>query len=230
MRVSRIRILFAVTCLYLIAVSCISYPNPIVVLNNADKDKLFYMPGTIELTLAQYKTIWFYSIKKGDLWLKSIETIPPTYLIERPRIGYGDEEVPQKLPKIPGYIYFGPYCFSPNKSYTVVALSAVDDKLYAKDFALIKQDSREVVFQTKNNERYVDDIAWAADSKKFAVIDHLAERKHWPIDIFSAMFGVYRDYHTFFLSVYDLQGNLIVKAEIASNIINGSGQIVWKSE
>jgi hypothetical protein len=229
MRMSRIAALFFIICSYLVIVACAG--NPLVIVSKDDQEKVCQIPGAIELTLAEGRNIWFYSLKKGVLSLKHMETNLPFYLTEHPRILF-QKDVPTDWPKIQGHVYMGAYSMSPDRSHMAISLSSAEDGVSSTDIAIVRLDTKEIVFQT-NDKIFQDisDITWSTDSKRFAVLHRRYKRIIWPPRyLFYLMLAHPADSQTYFLSVYDLKGNLFVKAKVASNIIGGMGQIVWKSE
>ena len=212
-----------------IMVSCASRPQ--FALDEGAKSRLSEIRASLELKFAQNRKVWRFSIENGEMTLRDIMSIPPAYLKGKQFMRFRDE-IPEVLPDIKGYDYYGPYGLSPDGLIMILSISPKNYWPAATDFILIRQDTKEVLFQRRyNNPSYqIEDISWSPNSELLALLEVSSERRHGIIDKISAMLGHVNEEGTFYLSIYNRKGDLIVTSKVASGLVNPGGQIFWKKE
>ena len=206
--------------------------NPQFKLDKNATSKLAEMPGQIELKYVGSGKYWHYSIIGGELLLQDIKDVPPAHLEMRPYI-YFPKEAPNGLPMIECFEYHGPYCLSPDNTLMVSSISSeTRGASNAKDFVIIQDETKEILFQRRSNNKYfVEDIAWAPDSSMFAVLDKSLRRSLSIPDIIWYILGHPVDVGTFYISIYDRNGNLLLNTEVASRLLGGgSGRVSWQAK
>lgn len=208
-----------------IMVSCASKPR--FELDEGAKSTLSEIRASLKLKFVQNRKIWRFSIENGEMTLQDIMSIPPAYLEGKQFIQFRDE-IPKGLPDIKDYDYYGPYGLSPDGLLMILSISPKNWPA-TTDFLLIRQDTKEVIFQRRyNNPSYqIEDVSWSPNSELFALLEVSLERRHGIIDKISAMVGHVNEEGTFYLSIYNRKGDLVVTAKVASGLVNPGGQVFW---
>jgi hypothetical protein len=158
-----------------------------------------------------------------------IPPVPPHTLKETPRIIF-EKEVPEGMPKLPGYQYYGHYRISPNNSYIALSI-APENVYYSKGFVIVRQDTKEVIFRKEyNNDRLytVGDVAWSPDSSLLAVLEYSCRRRYGLVDVISAAVGHPNEGCTFYLSIYNSEGQLLARSHLASGLVNPGYCMYWR--
>jgi hypothetical protein len=225
-----------IVCASLIITAC--YSPPSFKLDKEAQQQMMKLPGIIDMELSSgtFKgaEVWHYTIIHGEMTLVDRYTIPPVPSIKLktpPRILF-EKDVPEGMPKVPGCHYYGNYRVSPNRSYIALSL-APENAYYSTGFVIVRQDTKEVTFQKEykgDKEYMVDDVVWSPDSSMLAVLESTSRRRYGLIDIISAAVGHVNEESTFYLSVYNSEGRLLVKSHLASGLVNPSCCIYWREK
>lgn len=194
-------------------------------------------PIGIELAYAQVKKCWYYSITKGEMTLKRTWECLPGWIGNEPNYIDFQHEIPEGLPKIEGYYYKGPYSLSPDKSLILMSISPEKKYKLSNNIVLIRRETKEIIRQTNTDDSgsqktgiyfIIRSVSWSSDSRYFAVLETKNRRSHSFMHTISAMAGHPIDEYTYYLYVYNREGQLLVKSEIASGIYGGDGRVFWE--
>ena len=134
-----------------------------------------------------------------------------------------DRAMPEANVRIKSYVE--PFAWSPDGRYLASAVKQATDSV-PFDFVVIDLKTREIVLK-HHLEPWVEDIVWSPDSRAIAI---LGTDERWgllPWEILLALFGHPVPYHSFFLDIFDLEGNLLFNALIRRNVMYGDGAIAW---
>ncbi len=197
-------------------------------LDEKAKVKLAEIPGEIEVKFVGSKKYWDYSIVNGELLLRALGDFPPAHLEARPYI-YFAKEVPDGLPKIVDFKYYGPYRESPDKSVMFLSLSS-KERYFPRDFVLIQMNNKGLPFGKKEHAHWIEDMAWSPNSSMFAVLGNSSRIYFGATGILSVLFGHPVDICKYYLSVYDRQGNLLLDTPVASGVLGGGGRVYWQDK
>jgi hypothetical protein len=223
------RILF-VSVVLILNLSIIACTNPKFEIEEGAISKLSEASGHIELKFVGSGKYWHYSIVNGKLLLMAIKDYQPGLLGIRPYIQSHDE-APKDIPNVQGFEYHGPYRLSPDKSIMFLSVSPRQNPYYARDFVLIEMKKKEVLFQEKSsNENLVEDIAWSPDSNMFAVLKVSRTRSYNILGIIFLILGHPDEVCKYHLSIYDRNGNLLLRTPVASGMVNGDGRVSWQEK
>jgi hypothetical protein len=227
MGIRKIRIFYIVLGLIVIGiVSEYVLTKPSFKLDDNAKAKLLKATGQIKLKFAS-KRIWNYRIAKGELSLQAMEKYRPGLIDEKRTYIRFAKEVPERLPTIKGFRYYGPHSLSPDESQMFLALSSEKEEYDPKHFAIIEMKNREVLFQGEAGSN-IEDIAWSPDSSMFVVLEASSRRSLSISGILRMLIGHPSDVSTFYLSLYDPKGVLVVRTRVASRLVDGIGQVSWE--
>jgi hypothetical protein len=188
--------------------------------------KLSKTPGQIKLRFASER-VWNYTIANGELSLQAMEKYRPGLIDEKRTYIRFAKEVPEGLPMIKGFRYYGPHSLNPDKSLMFLALSSEKEEYYPKHFVIIEMKNRGVLFQGEASN-HIEDMAWSPDSSMFVILEESSRRSFSISGIFRILIGHPSDVCTFYLSLCDQKGTLLVRTKVASGLIDGSGQVSWE--
>lgn len=188
--------------------------------------KLSKTPGQIRLKFASER-IWNYAIANGELSLKGMEKYQPGLMGEKRTYIRFAKEVPEGLPMIKGFRYYGPHSLSPDESLMFLALSSEKDEYSPKYFVIIDMKNRGVLFQGEAGHN-IEDMGWSPDSSMFVVLEVSSRRNLSISGILRILIGHPSDVSTFYLSLYDPKGTLLVRTKVASRLVDGIGQVSWE--
>lgn len=105
------------------------------------------------------------------------------------------------------------YCAQDSKQKPALSVYGIGDK--------------KTLFQI-DLKKYPADIAWSPDQSRIAVLASTRIMGLWPWELLAAAAGHPYFYHTFYLEIYDLQGQRIFQKKITGNFRNGTGRLIWK--
>ena len=216
-----------ILCVYLSMAACRSEPE--FGINGGDSKKLSKITCAIGLKFidSEVGKNYHYSILKGKLTLREVSPFPPSILEQIPWI-YTKKDVPNGLPVIEGFSYYGAYQLSQDDSIFALSISLNND-FVPKEFVLISSSTNAILFQRKSDHPLsVKSLAWSPDSNLLAVLDSSTSRSFGFMSILSAMAGHPVSIYSFYLSVYDRKGQLLVTTKIASGIVGGGCQVFWE--
>jgi hypothetical protein len=231
MRLRKIRLFSGIFCLIIIGILVDTvFTTPVFMLEEEAKKRLLNISFPIELTFVSGK-LWQYRIVKGELLLQKVVVGGPGWKENRPYV-YFPDEAPNGLPHVSGCEYHGPYRLSPDKSLMILSISSpTKGGSPAKDFVIVNVVHNQILFQRSSLIRYfVDDIAWSPNSSMFAVLD-ISSRLYLGISgILRIFIGHPAVVCKLYLSVYDREGNLLVRSKVATGLIDGGGQVSWEEK
>jgi hypothetical protein len=243
----------------LIAIGCMSFmvsacTSPNYGLESTTKDNFSLLPGVIELDFnvhvdsRQDQKLMTYEIVNGELSLRTTKTCPwpetsACYFSESKQYIHFPENTRhdktsavtlKELPEMKGYQYIGPFAISPDTSIGLLSITPESYKWpteYPLDIVLIEMRGKKAIFKTKqNNLQYqVKDVAWSPDSKMFGVLSEFSERYYGPSGIIGNLLGHPVHKHTYYLSIYDRKGNLLVQSTVARGLLTNWGNIRFSS-
>ncbi len=243
--------LIGIACLILMAVAC---TRPHYGLDSTAKDKFASLPGSLELEILQFESrreqkLMTYAIANGELSLKTTKTcVWPD--VDACYFGYSKQyihspdtarfyektpvTIPKGLPLMKGYQYIGPFSLSPDNSVALFSIASESSEWsteYPMDIVLIEIGTKEVVFQTNRNNVWfqIKDVVWSPDSKLFAVLYDSFKRYHGPLGIIGSLIGHPQEIHTYYLSIYDRRGSLLMQSRVAYGLVTGWGNIRFSS-
>jgi hypothetical protein len=195
-----------------------------------DKDaqiELSNIPGKIDLKFVS-DNIWTCSIVKGKLLIKNVKNYEYGWMEPRPNIKF-QKDVPQGLPIVQGFEYYGPYGFSSNKSLAVFSLSSEKERYLPVAFVVIDTNDNKILGY-KKVENYIQDFVWSPDSNMFIVLEYSPRRSLSIAGLISIFLTHPTDVHTFYLGIYDRRGKCLIHAKIASGLLDGRAQVFWRKE
>ncbi|MBP1762714.1 MAG: hypothetical protein H6Q64_2256 [Firmicutes bacterium] len=214
-------------------ISCSSVPQ--FALDDKAKNKFSSISGVVGIEFAgpDVGECWKYTIDKGNLLLKEVWSCPPQWIKPEPFYIDIPDEVPQGLPIMKENIYHGPYSYSSDKTLIAISVSPKKNSLnyIPTDFVLIRCDTKEILLQTKNNDEYltVGSIAWSLDAKYLAILEKKNKILYGFREIIFTLFSHPISEYTYFLSIYDRNGSLLVRSQVAAGLVGGSGRVFWEN-
>lgn len=227
MGIRKVRIFYIILGLIVIGIlSEFVWNKPNFKLDDKATAKLSKTPGQIKLKFASGR-VWDYTIANGVLLLQAMETYRPEWMDEKRTYIRFAKEVPAGLPMIKGFRYYGPHSRSPDESLMFLALSSEKEEYDPKHFVIIGMKNKEVLFQGEAGHN-IEDMAWSPDSSLFAVLEASSRRSVSISGILHILLGRPSDVSTFYLSLYDPKGTLLVRTKVASRLVDGVGQISWE--
>jgi hypothetical protein len=185
------------------------------------------LPGRIGVTIHERDKTWRFQIAGGKQFkVDSLPRAPEEAQIS----GISSYRGADKLPAPPGFYYSGPYLVSPNNQYIVATLTEkTRTPIWPTAFLIAGHESRAVVSNVKqlNNAR-IYGVAWAPNSQYVAILEGTFQRKWWlPHVLISILVAHPLDHVSFRITIVNLSGDLMVRAEIKDDFAGGSGEIVW---
>jgi len=224
-----IRIFFIFLSLILIGIVKESlWTKPGFKLDEQARAKLTKITGRIKLRFVSNR-IWNYKIVIGEFSLQEIEEYRLGSMDEtRPYIKFA-KEVPEGLPIIQGFGYYSPYRLSPDKSLMFLSLSSEKQEYYPKYFVIIQMQNKKALYQRKT-KTHIEDMAWSPDSNMFVVLEESSRRSFSITGILRILIAHPNYVSTYYLSIYDRNGTLLVHTKVASGLVDGSGQISWREQ
>jgi hypothetical protein len=246
-------LLIGIGYLILIVAAC---SRPHYGLESTAKAKFASLPGSLELEIVQFginrnhdQKLMTYAIVNGELLLKTTKTCmgPDTsacyfsyskqyiHSPEYPRYEKTPVAAPKGLPEVEGYRYIGPFSVSPDNSIALLSITTPEfykwPTEYPLDIVLIEMGTKKVVFQTNHNNlrHQVKDVAWSPDSRLFGVLYRSSARYHGPLGIIGNVLGHPVDKYTYYLSIHDRRGNLLVQSRVAYGLLTNWGNIRFSS-
>lgn len=216
-------------CLFLLSACGVS---PRFELEDTAKEKLADMRINFRLEFSEGRKLWFYSLENGKLIPKGVQSIPPAGLEARPHILF-EKDVPDNVPSpIEGHEYYGRYEVSPDRSLAIFSISRTDQQLpYAADFVLMEWKKKKIIYYKSNYfvpHRDIEDVAWSPNSERFVLLERYSKRRYGFVDIISLILAHPCDYATFFLAIYNRNGELLTRFKVASDLGNGEGRVFWQ--
>jgi hypothetical protein len=189
------------------------------------------IPGRIEIKLLGSDKSWICSISKGAMACSSVADTPGPYFEARPYI-YLRKEVPQHLPKIPDCEYSGPFATSPDNSFAVYSISAATGASFGgTDFVLIRTLDNALVsrgdLSKAFNSFHIDSISISPDSSLIAVLHSSSRLSLGFKGIVGVLFAHPVYSNSMYLSIYNRNGKLLVRTDIAARLLQGRGQVSW---
>ena len=213
-------------------ISCSSMPQ--FALDDKAKNKFLSLSGVIGMEFAgpDVGKCWKYEINKGELLLKEVWSCPPQWIKPEPFHIDIPDEAPKGLPNIKNYVYHGPYSYNSDKTLIAISVSPKKSSInyIPTDFVLIRCDKKEILLQTNNHDEYltIGSIAWSPDAAYLAILEMKDKILYGPREIFFTLFSHPISEYTYFLSIYDRNGNLLVRSQVATGLVGGSGRVFWK--
>jgi hypothetical protein len=182
------------------------------------------IPGKIDIKFVSGK-IWTCTIVKGQLSIQNVKEYESGWMESRPDIKF-QKDIPQGLPTLQGFGYYGPYRVSPDKSLILFSLSSEKTRYLPTSFVIVNADDRKMLGHEKTDS-YIEDIVWSPDSNMFVVLEDSARRSLSVTGLIGMFLAHPRDIHTFYLGIYDRKGNRLFRCKIASGLLGGSAQVFW---
>lgn len=197
-------------------------------------NKLTEIPGIFGLKFFEQGSpeCFKFSIVQGRLLLT--KDLP--YFQHHFNVGpfiYVRNDIPEGLIRIEKYRYYGRYEYSHNNKYIIVSLS-LEENHYPRpiNFVLINFDSKKVLFESNNTNDYtIEDVIWSPDSSMIAVLYKQSNYKKYGIQDSLLYMANHPNYESsFYLSIYNFSGDILLHARVASGVTNGGGQLLWEKE
>ena len=127
MRTWRVKIFYIILGLIVIGVVRESvWIKPRFELSKDAQVGLSKIPGKINIKFASDK-IWTWALEKGQLSMQGVKDYEMGWMESRPHLMF-EKDVPQGLPTLQGFWYYGLYQVSPDKSLIVYSLSPAEDR------------------------------------------------------------------------------------------------------
>jgi hypothetical protein len=76
--------------------------------------------------------------------------------------------------------------------------------------------------------KYIADLAWSPDASHIGVISVKHRLGVWPWELLMAIAGHPVYHNTFWVEIYDTQGNMVYVKELEGSYVWGSARIVWR--
>jgi hypothetical protein len=180
------------------------------------------VPGSIEIKFVSNK-MWTCRIENGEMGnVKEYEFGG----LERKPFIHLKQDIPQGLPTVEGFQYYGPYQVSPDKSRMLFSLSPEKDWWLPSSFVVLRASDKKKLLYGKTEE-YVEDVAWSRDSSMFIMLEMPCRRSFSVMGLIGGFFGHPQDVCASYISIYDLNGNRLLRTGVASGLILPSAQISW---
>lgn len=203
------------------------FKEPKFFLEGDKSDQFAAISGTIKLKIIFGDNVLIYAIKKGQLLLENTLPFPPNFYEQRPYNYYFMKKEVIKGPDIAGFLYNGPYRINNDKSLAIFSLSSIAAKDLPRQIVLLNWNTKEIIFRS-NIDIHAEDIVWSPDSQMFAILETLNGGP--PVSILATLAGFAGhppSAYSYFLSIYDNKGHLIVKSKIANRLIISGGRLIW---
>lgn len=184
------------------------------------------LPGRIGVTIRGAESkIWRFQISKGQV--SATEELPSA-----PRsatsVGVG-LETPSGMLERGELVPRGPFAYSREKAYLAAAMDLKPPRdSVARHLAVIRVADKQPIYESGEELSSVEAIAWSPDGQHVAVLRRArSSMPPRPIDILSAMFGHPVQYSNYWVEVIGVEGKSFGRAQIASDVKAGWGEIVW---
>jgi hypothetical protein len=203
-------------------------------IEDSASEKLAQMKIDLVLEFSDAASMRTCSIKDGRMICAGMQRIPPAVMTSKPYVDF-ESELPEPVPSIVNYQYYGPYGISPEGSLAVYSIARKDlISPYATSFILLERKTGKIMFQRHEDpspqiEYLVSDIAWSPDSKHFVLLEYVGDRDKSLVGTISFALGHRIDICTFFVSIYDLKGVLLTRFKVASGLANATGRVFWNA-
>lgn len=129
-------------------------------------------------------------------------------------------------------VYF-PYCgfggfehseWSKNGNYIAYSM---EWSSHSKYDLIIKDIINHKTYSTIIIGERIDDITWAPDSNKIAVLFKTYRSGYWPFELLGSIFGHPTPYYSFYLKVFNVEGKELFSTEVIEDVKYGEGKLVW---
>lgn len=225
MRMWRVKVFYVILFLIVFGIAIESiWIKPIFELSQDAKVRLSKIPGKIEIKFASDK-IWICAIANGQLSIQNVKEYELGWMESRPYIN-SQKEVPQGLPTVKGFGYYGPYRISPDNSLMLLSLSA-EKEWPPTSFVTVDTDSKETAYIGKI-DTVIQDMVWSPDSSMFILLQESSRRSLSVRGLIRIILSHPVDVTTFYLGIYDRKGNLLVRSKLASGLVGGRAQVSWR--
>ena len=194
-------------------------------IENEAREKFARLPGTLFINFKTAKSNWSFSITHGK-FLKTDAFPGLSTRAQAPALN--DFDISNLLSETDMY-YRGPCLVSADKSLAVAGIEYKGANLsLSSDFIIADVKDNKILFKRKSSSlRIIEDIAWSPDSEYFAVLQKNEKAVFSLEGIVSSMAGHPVRSNTYYLQIYNRQGQIYAQSEVASRLVGSSVKLFW---